>query len=157
MASRATLSITPCRLAYCPVTIEARFGEQIGVVWNARSNSAPSRASRSICGVFMYGWPPAPNSSKRRSSISTTRKLGFLVGTSARRLDERNPLRHVVGDDLAEGFRRDRRGQVEPLLAERFDHFRLREDRVDLAVHAIDHRARHFRRTDKAKPRIELI
>ncbi len=32
----------PCRLAYCPVTIDARFGEQIGVVWNARSNSAPS-------------------------------------------------------------------------------------------------------------------
>jgi hypothetical protein len=32
----------PWRLAYWPVTIDARLGEQIGVVWNARSNSAPS-------------------------------------------------------------------------------------------------------------------
>ena len=38
-------------------------GEQIDVVWKARSNVAPSCASRSMCGVFMYGWPPAPNSS----------------------------------------------------------------------------------------------
>jgi hypothetical protein len=53
----------PWRLAYCPVMIDARFGEQIGVVWNARSKSAPSCAIRSMCGVFMYGWPPAPNSS----------------------------------------------------------------------------------------------
>ena len=45
----------PCRLAYWPVTIDARFGEQIGVVWNARSNSAPSCASRSMFGVRMYG------------------------------------------------------------------------------------------------------
>ena len=39
----------PWRLAYCPVTIDARFGEQIGVVWNARSGrqlgSFPSEAS----------------------------------------------------------------------------------------------------------------
>ena len=53
----------PCRLAYWPVTIDARLGEQIGVVWNARSKSAPSGASRSTFGVRMYGWPPAPNSS----------------------------------------------------------------------------------------------
>ena len=26
----------PWRLAYCPLTIEARLGEQIGVVWKAR-------------------------------------------------------------------------------------------------------------------------
>jgi hypothetical protein len=43
--------------------IDARLGEQIGVVWNARSKIAPSCAMRSTCGVFMYGWPPAPNSS----------------------------------------------------------------------------------------------
>src|SRR5687767_3156768 len=131
MASRATLSMMPWRLAYWPVRIEARFGEQIGVVWNARSNSAPSRASRSMLGVFMYGWPPAPNSSKRRSSISTTRKLG-LVGTRARRLDERHPLRHVVGDDLAEGRRRRRRRDVETLLGEGRQDIGLRQDRVDL-------------------------
>jgi hypothetical protein len=41
-ASRATLSMIPCRLAYWPVRIEARFGEQIGVGWNARVNVAPS-------------------------------------------------------------------------------------------------------------------
>src|SRR5262245_56027130 len=101
MASRATLSMMPWRLAYWPVRIEARFGEQIGVVWKARSNSAPSRARRSMCGVFMYGWPPAPNSSKRRSSIRMTRKFG-LLGTGAGGLDERQPLRQVVGDDLRE-------------------------------------------------------
>ena len=61
--SRATLSMMPWRLAYWPVRIDARLGEQIGVVWNARSNSAPSCAMRSMCGVFMYGCPPAPNSS----------------------------------------------------------------------------------------------
>jgi hypothetical protein len=72
------LSITPWRLAYWPVMIEARFGEQIGVVWNARSKSAPSAARRSMFGVFMYGWPPAPNSSKRRSSIRMTTRLGFF-------------------------------------------------------------------------------
>jgi hypothetical protein len=43
----------PCRLAYWPVRIDARLGEQIGVVWNARSKSAPSCAIRSMCGVFM--------------------------------------------------------------------------------------------------------
>jgi hypothetical protein len=53
----------PCRLAYWPVRMDARLGEQIGVVWNARSNSAPSWAMRSTWGVFMYGCPPAPNSS----------------------------------------------------------------------------------------------
>ncbi len=66
----------PWRLAYWPVRIEARFGEQIGVGWNARVQFAPSRAMRSTLGVFMYGCPPAPNSSKRRSSIRITRKFG---------------------------------------------------------------------------------
>jgi hypothetical protein len=60
---RATLSMIPCRLAYCPLTIDARFGEQLGIVWNARSKSVPSCASRSMCRVCMYGWPPALNSS----------------------------------------------------------------------------------------------
>src|SRR5688572_21292617 len=67
----------PWRLAYCPVTIDARLGEPIEVVWNARSKSAPSCAIRSMCGVFMYGCPPAPNSSKRRSSIKITSRLGL--------------------------------------------------------------------------------
>jgi len=33
----------PWRLAYWPVRIDARLGEQIGVVWNARSKRTPSR------------------------------------------------------------------------------------------------------------------
>jgi hypothetical protein len=31
-ASRPTLSMIPWRLAYCPLMIDARLGEQIGVV-----------------------------------------------------------------------------------------------------------------------------
>jgi len=42
----------PCREAYCPVRMQARFGEHSGVVWNAFANCAPSRASRSMFGVF---------------------------------------------------------------------------------------------------------
>ena len=33
--------------------IEARLGEQSGVVWNACVNIAPSWPMRSMCGVFM--------------------------------------------------------------------------------------------------------
>jgi hypothetical protein len=33
----------PCRLAYWPVTIEARFGEQIGVVWKAQAHTSNGR------------------------------------------------------------------------------------------------------------------
>jgi hypothetical protein len=43
----------PWRLAYWPVTMDARFGEQSGVVWNARRHIAPSRARRSTWGVRM--------------------------------------------------------------------------------------------------------
>jgi hypothetical protein len=43
----------PWRLAYWPVKIEARFGEQIGVVWKARSKSTPSAANLSMCGVLI--------------------------------------------------------------------------------------------------------
>src|SRR5512146_297150 len=68
----------PWREAYWPVRIEARLGEQSGVVWNALSNWAPSRARRSMCGVFMYGCPEAPVSSKRRSSTRITIRLGFI-------------------------------------------------------------------------------
>ena len=32
-----------------------------------------------MCGVFMYGWPEALVSSKRRSSIRITIRLGFLA------------------------------------------------------------------------------
>ena len=35
--------------------MQARLGEQSGVVWNALSKIAPSRAMRSMCGVFRYG------------------------------------------------------------------------------------------------------
>src|SRR5690349_16041573 len=131
--------MTPWRLAYWPVRIEARFGEQIGVVWKARSNRAPSRASRSMCGVFMYGWPPAP---KRRSSIRMTRKFG-LVRTRARGLDERHPLRQVVGDRLGERRRRGRRRDLEALLVERREHLRPGERGIDLAIQALDHRRRN--------------
>src|SRR5688572_23378746 len=147
----------PWRLAYWPVTIEARFGEQIGVVWKARSNSAPSRASRSMCGVFMYGWPPAPNSSKRRSSTSTTRKFGRLVGTRARRPDERHPLRHVVGDGLRERGPRRRRRDLEALLVEGREHIRLRQHYIDLAVQALRDRRRDCGRADEAEPGIHLV
>jgi hypothetical protein len=41
----------PWRLAYWPVTMDARLGEQSGVVWNALRHIAPSRASRSTWGV----------------------------------------------------------------------------------------------------------
>ena len=43
----------PWRDAYCPVTMQARFGEHSGVVWNAFANIAPSCARRSMFGVFM--------------------------------------------------------------------------------------------------------
>ena len=65
------------REEYCPVRIEARFGEHSGVVWKALRNVAPSAARRSMCGVFMYGWPEAPVSSKRRSSIRMTMRFGL--------------------------------------------------------------------------------
>ena len=67
----------PWRLAYWPVMIEARLGEQSGVVWNADVNIAPSWPMRSMCGVFMKGWPQMPSSSNLRSSIRTTRKFGL--------------------------------------------------------------------------------
>src|SRR5262245_33288370 len=70
----------PWRLAYWPVRIEARFGEQSGVGWKARVKTAPSRASRSMCGVRRYGWPPAPNSSNRRSSTRITTRLERVTG-----------------------------------------------------------------------------
>ena len=37
---------------------------------------APSVARRSMCGVFMYGWPVMPVSSNRRSSIRMTMRFG---------------------------------------------------------------------------------
>jgi hypothetical protein len=61
------------------VMIEARLGEQSGVVWKADVNIAPSWPMRSICGVFMKGWPQIPSSSNLRSSIKTTMKFGFFL------------------------------------------------------------------------------
>jgi hypothetical protein len=111
----------PWREAYWPVRIEARFGEHSGVGWNAFSNIAPSCARRSMCGVFMYGWPEAPVSSKRRSSIRMTMRLGFLatmvsflagtaVGSTAYR------IRHLAQGE-AQATTRSGDGHREPRLA----------------------------------------
>src|SRR5688572_2691644 len=72
----------PLVCAYCPVRKLARLGEQSGVVANAFVNLAPSRASRSMCGVSMNGWPTLRISSQRMSSTSTTTMLGRRDGAA---------------------------------------------------------------------------
>src|SRR3990172_7212737 len=54
----------------------ARLGEQSGVVAKAFRNRAPSRARRSMFGVFTKGCPAAPMSSKRRSSTTIRTMFG---------------------------------------------------------------------------------
>src|SRR6185436_1377396 len=66
----------PLVCAYCPVRKPARLGEQSGVVANAFVNRAPSRASRSMFGVSMNGWPATRISSQRMSSTSTMTMFG---------------------------------------------------------------------------------
>jgi hypothetical protein len=41
----------PCREGYCPVRIQARFGEQRGTAWNAFVKYAPCWARASMWGV----------------------------------------------------------------------------------------------------------
>src|SRR5689334_18793949 len=65
----------------------ARLGEQSGVVANALRKFAPSRASRSMCGVRENGWPVQPRSSQRRSSTRMKMMLGF-EDLSAAQLNE---------------------------------------------------------------------
>jgi hypothetical protein len=43
----------------------SRLGEHKGVVTKALRNSAPSRARRSMCGVWRKGWPAQPMESQR--------------------------------------------------------------------------------------------
>ena len=70
------LSMMPLVCGYWPVRKLARLGEQSGVVANAFVNLAPSRASRSMCGVSMNGWPATRISSQRMSSTSTMTMFG---------------------------------------------------------------------------------
>jgi hypothetical protein len=45
--------VTPFRCEYCPVRMLARLGVQMEFVANTFASSAPSRASRSRCGVSL--------------------------------------------------------------------------------------------------------
>src|SRR5512134_2986998 len=128
----------PWRLAYWPVRMEARLGEQIGVVWKARSKIAPSRAMRSMCGVFMYGWPPAPNSSKRRSSIRMMRKLGRLamlklIGADAGSLDHLPPAL-VVGLEVGREIAGRAAGRLGGVRREALPDFRACQRSSDIGV-----------------------
>src|SRR6185503_9745193 len=126
MASRPTLSMMPWRLAYWPVRIDARLGEHSGVVWKAFANCAPSCASRSMCGVFMYGCPEAPVSSKRRSSMRMTRRLGFMA--SSLRLDAELARKLAPAFDVGA----DHCGELARRAAHRLQR-RLRQALPDLA------------------------
>ena len=55
----ARLSKTPFRWLYLPVRMTARLGAQIEFVTSARSNRIPSRAMRSMLGVWLIIEPYA--------------------------------------------------------------------------------------------------
>src|SRR5262245_4644660 len=141
MASRATLSMMPWRLAYWPVRIEARLGEHSGVVWNAFTHCAPSCARRSMCGVFMYGCPEAPVSSKRRSSIRMTSRLGFIA--TSLRLDAELARELAPALDVGTDHRREltRRAahRLQRRLGQALSHLGKRERLRCLKIDFLNH------------------
>src|SRR4051812_22745837 len=73
---------------------------------------------RSMCGVFMYGWPPALNSSKRRSSIRMTRMFGRTAMSLLRRLAQLlvNVLEQVERERETDGERQCARDREQALV-----------------------------------------
>ena len=53
LLSKRLKTVTPLMCEYWPVRIAARLGVQIELVAKTFSKSAPSRASRSRCGVWL--------------------------------------------------------------------------------------------------------
>ena len=74
--SRAVLSMMPFVWTYWPVRSAARLGEHSGVVAKAFRNRAPSRASRSMAGVWTNGWPATRSRPSAESSTRTKTTFG---------------------------------------------------------------------------------
>src|SRR6266545_3056712 len=120
---------------------------------------------RSMFGVFMYGWPPAPNSSKRRSSIRITRKFGLRGTYRSLRLDglhlrsdhaqahtQRFGLEHVLREDV-----RDIHVGSE-LAHEKLLHVldRGKRDAADPRSRQLDQHLRHVERAPDAVDELHL-
>src|SRR5699024_4498793 len=74
-----------------PVIIDARDGAHRGVVQYARSNTAPSAASASMCGVRAASSPYAPSACAAIWSAWITTMLGGVM------------MRHVLPRDYVRG------------------------------------------------------
>ena len=68
--------VTPLMCEYWPVRIAARLGVQIELVAKTLVSSAPSRASRSRCGVLLTRDPYAPMACAAWSSVMMKMMLG---------------------------------------------------------------------------------
>src|SRR5213592_3728770 len=81
--SGTSLRNTPCVNGRCPVSNDARVGEQTGMPATALMNRTLSDARRSRFGVLTLGSPANPNACTRHWSASTTRTLGLRPAARA--------------------------------------------------------------------------